>query len=96
MTTGPAHWETLFKSRALDNQIYVAGISPARNDNYSYVSYGNSLIADPWGNVISKLDEKEGILIEDIDWDYADEIRESLPLLKHRREELYEIAWKKS
>lgn len=91
MTTGPAHWETLFKSRALDNQIYVAAISPARNESYSYVAYGNSLIASPWGDIINKLDEKEGILIEEIDFNYIDEIRESLPLLKHRREDLYKL-----
>lgn len=91
MTTGPAHWETLFKSRALDNQLYIAGISPARNTNYSYVAYGNSLITNPWGDIIAKLDEKEGILIQDIDLEYIDEIRDSLPLLKHRRRDLYNL-----
>jgi omega-amidase len=91
MTTGPAHWELLFKSRALDNQIFVAGISPARNENYSYVAYGNSLIANPWGSITSRLDEKEGILIQDIDLEYIDEIRESLPLLKHRRGDIYKL-----
>lgn len=91
MTTGPAHWETLFKSRALDNQIYVAGISPARNINYSYIAYGNSLVASPWGDVTNRLDENEGIIIEEIDLNYIDEIRESLPLLKHRREDLYRL-----
>lgn len=91
MTTGPAHWETLFKSRALDNQLYIAGISPARNTNYSYVAYGNSLITNPWGDIIAKLDEKEGILIQDIDLEYIDEIRDSLPLLKHRRGDLYNL-----
>ncbi|MCT8975558.1 carbon-nitrogen hydrolase family protein [Clostridium sp. CX1] len=91
MTTGLAHWETLFKSRALDNQLYIAGISPARNTNYSYVAYGNSLITNPWGDIAAKLDEKEGILIQDIDLEYIDEIRDSLPLLKHRRGDLYNL-----
>lgn len=90
MTTGPAHWETLFKSRALDNQIYVIGVSPARNTSYSYVSYGNSLIANPWGEITNRLDEKEDILIGDIDLDYIDEVRESLPILKHMRPNLYD------
>ncbi|MBV7274852.1 carbon-nitrogen hydrolase family protein [Clostridiaceae bacterium UIB06] len=89
MTTGPAHWETLFKSRALDNEIYVAGISPARNMNYSYVAYGNSLVANPWGNIINKLDENEGIIIEEIDLDYIEEVREAIPVFKHRREDIY-------
>lgn len=92
MTTGPAHWELLFKSRALDNQIFVAGISPARNETYSYVAYGNSLVTDPWGSIIGRLDEKEGILIQDIDLQYIDEIRESLPLLNHRRIDIYKLG----
>lgn len=91
MTTGPAHWETLFKSRALDNEIYVAGISPARNINYSYVAYGNSLVASPWGNIINRLDGNEGIIIEEIDLDYIDEVREAIPVFKHRREDLYRL-----
>ncbi len=94
MTTGPSHWETLFKSRALDNQLYMVGVSPARNNNYSYVAYGNSLVVDPWGKVINRLDENEGILMQSIDLDYIDEIRESLPLLKHRRTDLYKLEYK--
>ncbi len=94
MTTGPDHWENTFKVRALDNQIYIAGVSPARNTSYSYVAYANSLITNPWGKVINKLEEKEDILIQDINLDYIDEIRESLPLLKHRRTDLYSVNWK--
>ncbi len=49
MTTGPAHWDTLFKSRALDNQVYMVGVAPARDENSNYISYGNSLIASLGG-----------------------------------------------
>lgn len=91
MATGPAHWELLFRSRALDNQIYMIGISPARNPNQSYRVYGNSLLVDPWGGIINKLDEKEGILVEDIDLNYISQVREELPLLKHRREDIYKL-----
>lgn len=91
MTTGPAHWDILFKSRALDNQIYIIGVSPARNENYSYVAYGNSLVTNPWGEIVDKLGEKEGILISEIDLDFIDEVRESLPILSHRREDLYKL-----
>lgn len=94
MTTGPAHWDLSFRARALDNQIYMVGVSPARNVNYSYVAYGNSLVVDPWGKIINKLDEKEGILVQSINLDYIDEVRESLPLLKHRRTDLYKIDYK--
>ncbi|MCL6558080.1 MAG: carbon-nitrogen hydrolase family protein, partial [Firmicutes bacterium] len=59
MTTGPAHWEILLRVRAIDNQVYVAGAAPARDLNSSYVSYGNSAVIDPWGNIIARADERE-------------------------------------
>lgn len=89
MTTGPAHWELSFRCRALDNQLYMFGISPARNERGSYVAYGNSLAVNSWGQVIGRLEEKEDILIMDVDLDDIYEVRESLPLLKHRRTDLY-------
>jgi len=89
MTTGPAHWELSFRCRALDNQIYMFGISPARDEKGSYVAYGNSIATNSWGQVIGRLDEKEGILFIDVDLDDIYEVRESLPLLKHRRPEVY-------
>lgn len=49
MTTGPAHWELLFRMRAVDNQIFTLGTAPARNEAEKYVSYANSILADPWG-----------------------------------------------
>ena len=80
MTTGPAHWETLFKSRALDQQIYVLGCSPARDERASYVAYGHSILTDPWGNVVCELGAEEGILSAQIDFGYVDSVREQIPL----------------
>jgi len=54
-----------------------------------YVPYGNSCIASPWGDFIAHADENEQIIYGDIDLDKVDAIREQLPLLKHRRPELY-------
>ena len=81
MTTGPAHWETLFKSRALDQQIYVLGCSPARDEGASYVAYGHSVLTDPWGSVVCKLGAEEGILSAQIDFGYVDSVREQIPLV---------------
>lgn len=89
MTTGPAHWQLTARARALDNQVYYALCSPARVDGAGYVAYGHSLLANPWGEVIAEMDEKEGVLIQDIDLSYCHAIREQLPLLKHRRTECY-------
>lgn len=51
MVTGPAHWELLQRSRAVDNQVYVISCSPARNNNDDggYVAWGHSSVVNPWG-----------------------------------------------
>ena len=94
MTTGPAHWELLFRSRALDNQVYCVGVAPALNEDASYHSFGHSIIANPWGEVIAEADEKENLIISEIDLDEIKRIREELPLLKNKREDLYEVKRK--
>ena len=90
MTTGPAHWELLFRSRALDNQVYCVGVAPALNEDASYHSYGHSIVTTPWGEVLAQCDEKEQIIVCDVDLSEIKKIREELPLLKNKREDLYE------
>lgn len=89
MTTGPAHWEVMFRSRAIDNQVYTIGIAPARDVNSCYISYGNSIVVSPWGDVVSRMGEKEGFIIETLDLDYVEKVRRELPLLAHRRRDIY-------
>lgn len=95
MTTGPAHWQMSFKARALDNQVFMLGCSPARDETGPYVSYGHSIIAAPWGNVLAELDENEGLLLCQIDLGSVKSIREQLPLLKSMRKDLYEDLLKR-
>lgn len=94
MTTGPAHWHIMFRSRSIDNQVYTIGCSPSRDYNSSYISYGHSLIASPFGEILCELDEKENLITYSIDLDYVDQVREELPLLHHRRNDLYELIEK--
>jgi len=89
MTTGPAHWELSIRTRALDNQFFVAAVSTARDENASYVAYGNSMIADPWGSIFARAGVSEEIIFAEISKEKIDRIRNELPLLKHRREDLY-------
>ncbi|MDM8129074.1 carbon-nitrogen hydrolase family protein [Paraclostridium benzoelyticum] len=89
MKTGPCHWELLFKARSVDNQVYTIGCAPARNYDDAYISFGNSMVVSPWGDIVNKLDEKEGFFICDIDFDYVDKVRKELPVLNHRRLDLY-------
>lgn len=80
-TTGPAHWELLFRARALDNQCFLIGTSPAQDPAASYHAYGHSIITDPWGTVLSQTDEKAGTVLTEIDLARVQEIREQLPVL---------------
>ena len=94
LTTGPAHWELLFKSRALDNQVYAIGVAPALDEDASYNSYGHSIAVNPWGEVIEELDYSEELKIVEIDLDEIKRVREEIPVLKNRRVDLYEIKEK--
>ncbi|MDO4481785.1 MAG: carbon-nitrogen hydrolase family protein [Bacillota bacterium] len=91
MTTGPVHWDLSMRMRALDNQVYFAAVSPARDMNGVYQAYGNSCVASPWGEFAAHIDENEGILYCDIDLDRIKKVRNELPLLKHRREDMYKL-----
>lgn len=91
MTTGPAHWELLFRSRALDNQVYCVGVAPALNKEASYHSFGHSIITNPWGEVIAEAGTEEEIIFGEIDLNEIKRVREELPLLKNKREDLYEV-----
>jgi omega-amidase len=90
-TTGPAHWETLFRTRAIDNQVFMIGVGPARNHQAGYQSYGHSLVVDPWGEVLWQAGEEETVGIVTINTDKVAQIRAELPLLNHRRLDLYEV-----
>ena len=91
MTTGPLHWEILFRLRAVDNQLYTVGASPARDEEGVYVSYANSIAADPWGRIIYRADEKESVEVIELDLDEVERVREQLPLINAMRTDVYKI-----
>ncbi len=94
MVTGPVHWELLMRCRAVDNQVYIAAASTARDTGLSYVSYANSMVADPWGTVTARAGEGEEIIYADIDLQAVGRIRDELPLLKNRRTDIYDLREK--
>lgn len=89
MTTGPVHWELAMRSRAVDNQVYFAAISPARTEEGPYKAYGHSMVVTPWADIIAEAGSGEEIVYAEIDTEYVDSIRKQLPLLSVRRPELY-------
>ncbi len=91
MTTGPAHWELLFRQRAVDNQCYTVGTSPARDNGASYTAWGHSIVCDPWGTVLKQCNEQPQISVTELDMEKVDDIRRQLPILSARRSDLYRL-----
>ncbi|KAI3000285.1 hypothetical protein CBS147346_7152 [Aspergillus niger] len=88
-TTGPLHWSLLARARAVDNQVYVALCSPARDMSASYHAYGHSLVADPSANVLAEMEEKEDIIYADLDNETIQNTRKGIPIYTQRRFDLY-------
>jgi omega-amidase len=89
MVTGPAHWELLQRARAIDNQLFVAGVSPARDVNATYTAWGHSTVVNPWGEIVSTTDENPSTIYADIDLSKVAEMRNSIPTLKQKRRDIY-------
>ncbi len=83
-TTGKAHWETLVRARAIENQCYV--LAPAQGGYHisGRETHGDSMIVDPWGVVLDRLPRGSGVVIAGINPAYQTSLRNSLPALKHR------------
>lgn len=95
LTTGPLHWELTFRSQAVFNQFFALGTAPARDLSASYHSWGHTIAVDPWGRILAELDEKEGQQIVDLDLNRIKQVRQQLPLLQHRRTDLYSLTLNK-
>jgi len=83
-TTGKAHWETLIRARAIENLCYV--IAPAQGGYHlsGRETHGNSMIVDPWGVILDRLPRGSGVVMANINPQYQQSLRKSLPALSHR------------
>ncbi|MGZ8887127.1 MAG: carbon-nitrogen hydrolase family protein [Nitrososphaeraceae archaeon] len=80
------HWITMLKARAMENGVYV--IAPNQVGN---IFCGRSMIVDPLGSILTDLGDKIGVEIVGIQRERIDQIRKTLPLLKNRRTDIYNI-----
>jgi omega-amidase len=92
--TGAAHWHTMMKARAIENQIFIAAASQARNQASPYAAYGHSLVVTPWGDIACEAQENEQIIYYTLEPEILEESRNRLPLLSHRRNDLYSLNYK--
>ena len=83
-TTGRAHWDLLVRARAVENLCYVLAPAQGGHHENGRDTFGNSLIVDPWGKVLARLDKDPGVAIAEIDRVRIAELRKSLPALAHR------------
>jgi predicted amidohydrolase len=85
LTTGKDHWHALLRARAIENQVWV--LAPAQHGKHpkGRTTYGKSLIVDPWGEVVAQCTEGEGFAVAQLDFEYQDKVRTSLPSLLHRK-----------
>jgi len=83
-TTGKAHWELLLRARAVENQCYV--LAPAQGGTHptGRRTWGQSMLIDPWGEIVAQLPEGPGVVTGNIDPERLQEVRASLPALRHR------------
>ena len=83
-TTGRAHWEILLRARAIENQCYLLAVGQGGRHENGRLTHGNSMIVDPWGEILDRKMKGPGVVIADLDHARIAEIRESLPALAHR------------
>jgi predicted amidohydrolase len=83
--TGEAHWETLVRARAIENQLYVIAPAQFGRSRRSFETHGHTMIVDPWGKILARLPEGAGVVMAEIDLDYLAKVRAELPALAHRR-----------
>jgi nitrilase len=83
-TTGRAHWEILLRARAIENQCYVLAAAQGGRHPNGRMTHGNSMIIDPWGEILARIDKGEGVVLAELNRQRLVDTRSSLPALKHR------------
>jgi len=82
--TGRAHWETLLRARAIENQCYVLAAAQTGEHPGGRRTFGHSMLVDPWGEIVASQADGEGAVVGDIDPARIDDVRARLPALAHR------------
>ena len=83
-TTGMAHWETLLRARAIENLAWVAAPAQGGSHENGRQTWGQTLVADPWGSIVAQRATGEGVVLAELDAARLHECRTQLPALTHR------------
>ncbi len=82
--TGEAHWETLIRARAIENQCYVVASAQGGEHQNGRKTHGQTMVVDPWGRTVAELKKDEGVITASIDLNVVQSVRARLPALAHR------------
>jgi len=83
--TGRAHWKPLLRARAIENQCYIIAAAQGGFHTSGRETWGHSMIINPWGEILDAKQTGAGVVVADIDRDFLQTVRSSLPALEHRR-----------
>lgn len=83
-TTGQAHWEILLRARAIENLAFVAAAAQGGVHDNQRRTWGQSMLVDPWGEVLAQREQDAGVVMADLDFDALNVCRRRLPALQHR------------
>lgn len=84
------HWKTLSTARAIENQIYVVAVNRIGNE-FQAVFPGNSMVIDPWGNIVAEAGNEETILTAEMDMNLVDRVRKKITCFLDRNVNVYEL-----
>jgi predicted amidohydrolase len=84
-TTGAAHWDLLLRARAVENQCYVLAPAQGGLHENGRRTWGHSLLADPWGELLAVQDLGEAVVAGELSRERLAAVRRQLPALAHRR-----------
>jgi deaminated glutathione amidase len=85
LATGKDHWHVLLRARAIESLSWVVAAAQWGSHPGGRLTYGHSLIVDPWGTIVAECLDQVGLVVADLDLGYLDEVRERLPCLRHRQ-----------
>ncbi|HEX4909483.1 MAG TPA: carbon-nitrogen hydrolase family protein [Permianibacter sp.] len=84
-TTGAAHWHTLLRARAIENQCFVIAANQGGQHENGRATYGHSVIYDPWGDCLAEADIGEAVICAELDFAALNALRQRFPVLQHQR-----------
>jgi predicted amidohydrolase len=83
--TGKDHWEVLVRARAIENLSYVVAPAQVGRHSANRMTFGNAMVVDPWGTVLARCPEGEGVCVAPFQRERLERVRRELPALSHRR-----------